>query len=95
MTASFLGGELRDRTPQAALCGRFSITKVSVRARALQTELCQKEKQPSYDDCLFLGGDKRDRTADLLNAIQALSQLSYTPIFDCAVFCDRSTILPL
>ncbi len=25
------------------------------------------------------GGDKRDRTADLLNAIQALSQLSYTP----------------
>ena len=30
----------------------------------------------------FLGGDKRDRTADLLNAIQALSQLSYTPIFD-------------
>ena len=31
---------------------------------------------------LFLfpfGGDKRDRTADLLNAIQALSQLSYTP----------------
>ena len=25
------------------------------------------------------GGDKRARTADLLNAIQALSQLSYTP----------------
>ena len=29
----------------------------------------------------FYGGDKRDRTADLLNAIQALSQLSYTPIY--------------
>ena len=29
---------------------------------------------------LFCGGDKRDRTADLLNAIQALSQLSYTPV---------------
>ena len=29
--------------------------------------------------CCF-GGDKRDRTADLLNAIQALSQLSYTPM---------------
>ena len=27
----------------------------------------------------FGGGDKRDRTADLLNSIQALSQLSYTP----------------
>jgi hypothetical protein len=26
------------------------------------------------------GGAKRDRTADLLNAIQALSQLSYGPI---------------
>ena len=33
----------------------------------------------------FCGGDKRDRTADLLNAIQALSQLSYTPIFTFAV----------
>ena len=28
----------------------------------------------------MLGGDKRDRTADLLHAMQALSQLSYTPI---------------
>ena len=26
------------------------------------------------------GGATRDRTADLLNAIQALSQLSYSPI---------------
>ena len=32
----------------------------------------------SFDFRTF-GGDKRDRTADLLNAIQALSQLSYTP----------------
>ena len=30
--------------------------------------------------CVPDGGDKRDRTADLLNAIQALSQLSYTPV---------------
>ena len=34
-----------------------------------------------YTDRMLCGGDKRDRTADLLNAIQALSQLSYTPIF--------------
>jgi hypothetical protein len=27
----------------------------------------------------FNGGGKRDRTADLLHAMQALSQLSYTP----------------
>jgi hypothetical protein len=26
-----------------------------------------------------IGGDKRDRTADLLHAMQALSQLSYAP----------------
>ena len=28
---------------------------------------------------LITGGDKRDRTVDLLHAMQALSQLSYTP----------------
>jgi hypothetical protein len=28
---------------------------------------------------VYLGGARRDRTADLLNAIQALSQLSYGP----------------
>ena len=28
----------------------------------------------------IFGGGKRDRTADLLHAMQALSQLSYTPI---------------
>ncbi len=27
----------------------------------------------------FFGGAKRDRTADLLHAMQALSQLSYSP----------------
>ena len=36
---------------------------------------------------LSYGGDKRDRTADLLNAIQALSQLSYTPkCGECTIF---------
>ncbi len=29
---------------------------------------------------LKAGGGKRDRTADLLHAMQALSQLSYTPV---------------
>jgi hypothetical protein len=28
----------------------------------------------------YFGGDEQDRTAGLLNAIQALSQLSYTPV---------------
>ena len=47
-----------------------------------------KSKRKSPENQWFSGlggGDKRDRTADLLNAIQALSQLSYTP--RCLVVC--------
>ena len=40
----------------------------------------------------LFGGDKRDRTADLLNAIQALSQLSYTPICCCRLAVDLLSI---
>ena len=32
------------------------------------------------------GGGKRDRTADLLHAMQALSQLSYTPVEGCELY---------
>ena len=35
--------------------------------------------RPLDDRDLYFGGGKRDRTADLLHAMQALSQLSYTP----------------
>ena len=41
----------------------------------------KQEKTLISEEIKAFGGDKRDRTADLLNAIQALSQLSYTPIF--------------
>ncbi len=34
---------------------------------------------------VIFGGAKRDRTADLLHAMQALSQLSYGPITDHAL----------
>ena len=44
-----------------------------------------KEKDLKSFDFRSFGGDKRDRTADLLNAIQALSQLSYTPKFNYTV----------
>ena len=44
------------------------------------------ELYPHIQYSVVYGGDKRDRTADLLNAIQALSQLSYTPILSC---CSR------
>ena len=41
----------------------------------------------------LIGGDKRDRTADLLNAIQALSQLSYTPVYASSKFLSRRKIV--
>ena len=44
-----------------------------------------KEKDRKPLSFRSFGGDKRDRTADLLNAIQALSQLSHTPKFSYAV----------
>ena len=38
------------------------------------------QKEPAVlADSLKFGGGKRDRTADLLHAMQALYQLSYTP----------------
>ena len=49
--------------------------------------ICQSAKHTyekrlvSFETSLFpvyLGGDKRDRTADLLNAIQALSQIMFS-----------------
>ncbi len=40
------------------------------KARHLKLAVAQKAK---------VGGAKRDRTADLLHAMQALSQLSYSP----------------
>ena len=41
----------------------------------------EKGAIPSFGTAPFYirGGARRDRTADLLNAIQALSQLSYSP----------------
>ena len=39
------------------------------------------EKVESLYVLMLIGGAKRDRTADLLNAIQALFQLSYSPKF--------------
>ena len=38
-----------------------------------------KTRELRRDESDSVGGGKRDRTADLLHAMQALSQLSYTP----------------
>ena len=47
---------------------------------AWKQEKALEPYSPKAFPCVPSGGDKRDRTADLLNAIQALSQLSYNPI---------------
>ena len=57
--------------------------------------LCQAVKQE------FCGGGKRDRTDDLLHAMQALSQLSYTPTWKSTIiagaggFCKATARLNL
>ena len=42
-----------------------------------------------------VGGGKQDRTADLLHAMQALSQLSYTPLLRIIGFCNLNNTLRL
>ena len=41
---------------------------------------------------LVFGGAKRDRTADLLHAMQALSQLSYSPKFCLGFVLKRGAL---
>ena len=45
-----------------------------------QAAILQTKKARSLTLLYWFGGDNRDRTDDLLNAIQALSQLSYIPV---------------
>ena len=50
-------------------------------ARKMRYRVVTKKALQSHDDhkAFAFGGAKEDRTPDLLNAIQALSQLSYSP----------------
>src|SRR5690606_36862902 len=59
------------RTPVASVKGRCP--------RPLDDGDLEFPKIVFYYNPAFRGGGKRDRTADLLHAMQALSQLSYTP----------------
>ena len=68
------GGDKRD-TPGFALRVAFGHRTGRFSPKPTPT----KTKKTSFRRLFCFGGDKRDRTADLLNAIQALSQLSYTP----------------
>ena len=54
--------------------GRLSVLMIKIR-KSVEKDW----KSFDFQSKLF-GGDKRDRTADLMTASHALSQLSYTPI---------------
>ena len=54
--------------------GRLSVLMIKIR-KSVEKDW----KSFNFQSKLF-GGDKRDRTADLMTASHALSQLSYTPI---------------
>src|SRR5687767_10576961 len=43
-----------------------------------------------FNELQGLGGARRDRTADLLHAMQALSQLSYSPTREARNVCNGS-----
>ena len=69
---------------------RFSIQRLSLIYLVKEQLVAETSQQRTLDTNSALltdfaatyvnGGATRDRTADLLNAIQALSQLSYSPI---------------
>ena len=62
---------LRLLVPRHPLCALFSLTFfILIRLSFIY-----------FSKISFFGGAKRDRTADLLRAKQALSQLSYSPIW--------------
>ena len=46
-----------------------------------------------WNICRVAGGGKRDRTADLLHAMQALSQLSYTPTTERRIIAAGVTLV--
>ncbi len=49
--------------------------------KKLYDKVVSTKKKDLLSQVFLFGGDGRDRTVDLLNAIQALSQLSYAPGF--------------
>ncbi len=67
------------RTPVATVkgwCPRPLDDRVKTLGTALRSALVASKLSTRH----HVGGGKRDRTADLLHAMQALSQLSYTPL---------------
>ena len=64
--------------------------KPSQREHALSVWIASRAGIMVLSENREIGGAKRDRTADLYNAIVALSQLSYSPLLPCLA-CNASS----
>ncbi len=63
----------------AFYASNHAFTKIRVMKSRGNRKGSEKTKKPDCRSNLVCGGDEGDRTPYLLNAIQALSQVSYTP----------------
>ena len=60
----------------------FTLPGVPKGIRTPVTAVKGRCPRPLDDGDVYVGGARRDRTADLLHAMQALSQLSYGPLLE-------------
>ena len=79
--ACFFWGGQRDLNPRMYESQSYVLTASPWPPQAV----CQKPADAGFE---LYGGAEQDRTVDLLNAIQALSQLSYSPT--CHVTCNHT-----
>ncbi len=52
-----------------------------------------RKNHHSHGMMVFLGGHEGDRTLDLTDANRTLSQLSYTPVFNCLSIITQISFL--
>jgi hypothetical protein len=68
----------------------FRINEIKTTALRTNVRLDGRHSTESWE----IGGRDRDRTCDLIHAMDALSQLSYTPVQNIAIYQwgDRASI---
>ena len=68
---------------RVARCIRIALPRSAASCTEALVLFFSIKAKGTAEPSLCFGGDKGSRTPDLLNAIQALSQLSYTPKIEC------------
>ena len=86
------GVEGQDALRSQARCRLSAFLFTGILHRVSRPPLSPNSKKGTAFAVPFAGGDKGSRTPDLLNAIQALSQLSYTPKW-LRCFLDNDDII--